>query len=343
MRLVMGDTFLDKGISTMRGSLRDKIVRLFWNTLIQSISDSTRNIYEFIRLGRALWPWFVAPLHPGAIRTTMEGVTNKLHIPLSEISRPEHSRQVEDEIANVLGTRFHQHVSSLSYGEESLTCVSLDEAGLIVPMKLIASSRVAGRSNDRLKPCQGQQPCLRTCLLLAAFICQHNKADHDRKIFSTHGNGRRRKSRAKDDLYGGNDEDLAFGSSTSGDAAQQRGEQLKSLRPRPFPLERALSIFVTLVRLNPAVTERATLLPLGTVTGRGEDLETLMDSLGSTRLHTDVQHLIDSGYLHRASFQGSIKAEQISLSNARFWCSLTKEEAIEIAEQLDIPLEKYLI
>ncbi len=322
----------------MRGSLREKIVRLFWNTLIQSISDTTRNVHEYLRLGRALWPSFVAPLHPRAIRTTMEGLVTKLDIPISEISRQEHSKKVDDEIANVLGTRFHQYVASLSSGEESLTCLSLDEAGFL-PAVLITSSK-SGRSNDGLKP-RRHQPYLRTCLLLAAFICQNNKADQDRKVFSTQGNGRRRKNRAKDDIYGGNDEDLAFGSSTLD--ATQRGEQLKTLRPRPFPLERAFSIFATLVRLNPAMTERTTLLSVGGGFERGEDLEGLMDSLGSTRLHSDVQHLIDSGYLHRANFQGSIKTEHISLSNARFWCSLTKEEAIEIATQLDIPLEKYLI
>lgn len=339
----MGNLFGDDGISTMRVSLRDQIVRLFWNTLIQSISDSTRNIYEYIRLGRALWLWFVAPLHPNVIRTTMDGVVNKIHIPLSEISRPENSKKIEDEIANILGTRFHQYVASLSNGQESLICLSLDETGCIVPMNPIASSKAAGRPVDRLKRRRQEQPCLRTCLLLAAFICQHNKADQDRKIFSTHGNGRRRKSRARDDLYGGNDEDLAFGSSTSGDAVQQRGEQLRSLRPRPFPLERALSIFVTLVRLNPGLTEKMALLQPGSRSVNGEDLETIIDSLGSTRLHTDVMHLIDSGYLHRATFQGSIKAEQISLSNAKFWCSLTKEDAIDIATQLDIPIEQYLI
>jgi Origin recognition complex (ORC) subunit 5 C-terminus len=333
MRLVMGNSVCDNGVSAMRGSLRERIVDVFWNTLIQSISDSTRNVHDFIRLGRALWPWFAAPLHPLAIRTTLEGVTNKLQLPFSEISRPEHSKQVDGEISNALGTRFHQYLTSLSSGEESLTCMSMDEAGFVLSASNGEKSRLIVGPKPR------DQPYLRNCLLLAAFVCQNNKADQDRKVFSTHGNGRRRKQRAKDDIYGGDDEDVAFGTSASGDAAT-RGEQLRSLRPRPFPLERVFSIFATLVRLNPPKNERAAMLH-GDVDG-GRDLEALIDSLGSTQLHTDVMELVDSGYLHRASYQGSIRAEQISLSNAKFWCSLTKEEAIEISTHLDIPLEKYL-
>lgn len=335
MRLVMGDITADNGVSSMRGNLKEKLVRVFWNTVIQSISDSTRNIYDLIRLGRALWPWFVAPLHPRVIRTTMEGLASKLHLSISDISRLEYTKKVDDEIAYVLGTRFHHYVASIFSSEESLTCLHLDEAGLI-PTKLIKSfKREVSSDGSRTF----NQPYLRTCLLLAAFVCQSNKADQDRKIFSTQASGRRRKNRAKDDIYGGNDEDLAFGTSTP-DAAQ-RGEQLQSLRPRPFPLERVISIFATLVRLNPAVNETPTSV-LGGFEG-GEDLEALMDSLGSTRLNTDIMHLIDTGYLHPAGFQGTIKAEQISLSTAKFWCSLTKEEAIEISTKLEIPIDKYLI
>ena len=176
-------------------------------------------------------------------------------------------------------------------------------------------------------------------MLLAAFVCQHNKADRDRKFFSVHGTGRRRKSKAKDDIYGGNDEDLAFGSTSAtmhsrgrmgkSDGQQLRQvEQLRSLKLRPVPLERIFSIFVTLVRLNP---------------GHGgleedNDDESIIDDLGSTRLYTDVSHLIDLGYLHIP--KGSQPFHNVP---SRVICTLTREEALDISKRIGIPLERYLL
>ena len=144
--------------------------------------------------------------------------------------------------------------------------------------------------------------------MLAAFICQHNSASHDRKVFSSHGNGQRRKSDAMEDIYGGNEEDMAYGSAT---------------RLRPFVLERAFSIFVTLVHLNPISEE--------------DDAEVLMDTLGSTRLQADLSHLVGIGFIHPNKYNGLVNGEQINFGTARFTCSLTHEEAISIACDKDLP------
>jgi hypothetical protein len=309
----------------MRPSLKKKIVSSFWNTVIQFASDSTRDIHDFIRLGRALWPQFVGPLHPAALRTTMEIVMKRRpDIPALTKKNLQNEvvyTKVEDELVRVLGMKFHPQIAALASGEDNITLLTLDENG-IVPS--------GGTTTSTNNLCTSlPQPYLRSCLLLAAFICQNNKADQDRKLFSVHGNGRRRKKSANKDIYGGNDEDLAFGSITtsSSGTGQHQVEQLKSLRLRPIPFERVLSIFVTLVRLN----------PLSQNIDDDDDLEVSMDDLGSTRLYTDLSHLIDLGYLHPA------KGNHIHLSPARFVCSLTRDEAIEISARIGIPIERYLI
>ena len=234
----------------------------------------------------------------------------------------------------VVGIRFYPQIAALASGDDSLTLLALDENGILDHHYRHNNQAAAPITTTEQLP---QQPYLRNCLLLAAFVCQHNKADQDRKLFSIHGNGQRSKSKAaKNDIYGGNDEDLAFGStstkSTSSARNLQQVEQLRSLRLRPIPLERVFSIFVTLVRLNPN-------------TGDGGDddyecddeetnLEASMDDLGSSRLYRDLSHLMELGYLQPAT---------TNKGGNQILCSLTKEEALGIAKNIGIPLERYLI
>ncbi len=348
-KLVMGDSLMSQqpnSVSTMRQSLKNKLVRSFWNTVVQFASDSTRDIRDFQRLGRALWPSFVAPLHPSILKATLTASANKVGfgsdgLTRQSLSDPERYTKIEDEIVRILGNKFYPMVSSLASGNDSLTLLALDEDG---SLPIILSSTIdSGDSGGKIVQDTNLgvtvsilQPYLRSCLLLAAFVCQHNKADRDRKFFSIHGNGRRKKSRAKEDLYGGNDEDLAFGSTSATMHSRGRNakpgqqpkqvDQLRTLKLRPIPLERVFSIFVTLVRLNPSQIED------------DNNDESIIDDLGSSRLYTDLSHLIDLGYLHL------VKGNQ-PLPNApsRILCTLTREEALDISKRIGIPLERYLL
>ena len=340
--------------SVMRQTLKDKLVRSFWNTVVQFATDSTRDVRDFQRLGRALWPSFIAPLHPSVLRTTLIAATTNIGVGAKSLTRkglsdPQRYTKIEDEIVRVLGTRFYPMVASLASGDDSLTLLTLNEDGSLPVVPSHQSSDGNCRivhTTDLGATLSVPQPYLRSCLLLAAFVCQHNKADRDRKLFSVHGNGRRRKSKAKEDLYGGNDEDLAFGSTNAtthhqsgrGRKSKQDGpqqprqvEQLRSLKLRPVPLERVFSIFVTLVRLNPGK---------GMMDDDEEGLEATMDDLGSSRLYRDLSHLIDLGYLQL------VKGNQMptpTLAPSRILCTLTREESLEISNRIGIPLERYLL
>jgi hypothetical protein len=343
-KLVMGDSLVSTDASSMRQSLKDKLVRSFWNTVVQFASDSTRDVRDFQRLGRALWPSFVAPLHPSVLRTTLEAAAKKLGIEggltRKVLSDPVRYSKIEDEVVRLLGNKFYPRIASLASGDDSLTLLTLDEDGIVPVVPSSPSDDAGGKivyDPNFGATISVPQPYLRSCLLLAAFVCQHNKADQDRKFFSVHGNGKRRKSKAKEDIYGGNDEDLAFGStSVTLHGSRSRGkqphqvEQLRFLKLRPIPLERVFSIFVTLVRLNPIGMDDDMVDEV--------DLEATMDDLGSSRLYTDLTHLVDLGYLH------FVKGTQsMHTAPTRILCSLTREEALEISDRIGIPLERYLL
>jgi hypothetical protein len=122
------------------------------------------------------------------------------------------------------------------------------------------------------------------------------------------------------------DDDIAFSASAI------ELKELQSLRPRPFQLERVFSIFLTLVRLNPNKL------------GHFDDLDDEeLQNLGSSRLNGDLSQLVDLGYLHATNFTGSMKTERINFNGTKFWCSLTREEAIHIAKEIDIPLDNYIV
>jgi hypothetical protein len=257
-----------------------------------------------IQLGRALWPSYAAQLQPAQVRATMKTIVERLNLSMENVqSFEENKTKIEDEFLLFLGSRFYAHLATLSK-HNKFNVLSLNETGVIPSTHADETISVAPHSYS----------FLRSCLLLAAFICQHNSANHDCKVFSSHGNGQRRKSDAMDDIYGGNEEDMAYGSTT---------------RPRPFALERVYSIFVTLVHLN-LTTDQA-------------DVEILMDSFGSTRLQADLSHLIGMGLMHLTKYNGLVNGEQVSLDMAKFTCSLTHEEAVSIADQHGIPLEQYLL
>jgi hypothetical protein len=295
--------------TTTKKAFRTKLIEAFLGALVQFISDSTRDLRDFVRLGRTFWPLYIEPLQPNNIKQTLDLVHKKT----ASSSRPK--EDAGQEIVAHLGQKFFKHIGTLS---GDTTGISLDS-----PMIVRSGNEKASPS---LQQFDTNQPYLRSCLLLAAFICQNNRPEQDKKVFSSHGNGKRKK-RARESHSGG-DEGVAF-SSSAADVLQ-----LRSLRPRPFQVERVFSIFTTLVNLNPVRS--------GEATERGDEDDTA-ESLGSFHLYDDLAQLIDHGHLHPVGFVGSVRGEQVNLNCAKFWCSLTKVKAVKIARKLRIPLETYIV
>lgn len=169
-------------------------------------------------------------------------------------------------------------------------------------------------------------PYLTKCLLVAAFVCRHNKPQSDRRLFSIYKNGRQ--SRGEGDM-----EKAAYGE-TSYDR-----ERLRVLRPRSFALERMLSVFVAMVSLH----DETQLLPWN----HQDKPESVIGSLGSSLLGESLAHLRNVGLLreiagndmgmNKHSFEG------INMSSTLYCCDLEKEEAIELAASIGFELTKFLL
>lgn len=281
----------------------NKVIDGFLTSLIQLLSNSTNDINEFVRIGNSLWPFFIQPLHPNTIAETMRSLEAKTV-----------DESVDRDVLGFLGRRFLKEIGNFSHELTRLPLNSqhLDVSPLAVPKQPFRISDL-------------QLPFLRTCLLLACFICQNNRAEHDRKVFSAHGNGKRKKVRKGNDKR---DDEVAYAATSGG------LDHLKSLRPRSFLIERVFSIFVTLVRLNPDSVPH---VPWRTTE------ELMVDTLGTTRLYDDLRQLIDLGLVHPVAFSGDVKGEQINMNGAKVWCSLTVLEASHLAQTIGIPLDSYLV
>ena len=268
------------------------------------------DVTEFVSIGRSLWPVYVQALEPNHVKKTLKS----LEIDPRGDEPPNETHDAL--VLGLLSRRFFAQVGKIS---KALTRLPMDSTG--------SSSRIASLPSRPFNISDLELPFLRTCLLLAAFICQTNRAENDKTVFSVHGNGKRRKSRKGTDPT--HDEDAAF-ATTAGSGM----EKLKSLRPRPFLVERVFSIFVTLIRLNP---DSAPKIP-GT-----NRVEFSADSLGTTRLYDDWRSLMDLGVIHEATFTGDAKGEEVSLNSAKFWCSLTEQQAMDLARSVNVPLDSYLV
>ena len=281
----------------------------FHNALIQYLADSTRDIRDFIRLGRSYWPVFIEPLSDHQIQKTMNSIRRRK-------KSDSNGSPTSAEVVTYLEQRFFSSISTLPG----------TILGTAVDSPILSSSNNSSDNKSMKRPLTAQGPSnilpyYRSFLLLSAFICQRNRPEQDKHFFSTQRNGKRRKSGNSN--QSGKGDDAAFASDAM---------QLQSLRPRPFPLERVFSVFVSLLNLNPP-TERQLV----------DKPELDEYSLGSIRLHDDIAQLIDMGHLHLIRFDGAVKGEQININNAKLWCSLTTEEAMQIAETVQVPLQNFIL
>jgi len=300
--LIVGENWGDVCNSDFASTFKQAIYESFLDTLVQSLHDLTSDIKEYIRFGRTLWPTYTEPLHSSAIDNTLNSIRKSLSSTGGQLDGID-SVLVQREILSFLGRNIMPQLRP-----------ALDRGLFTFGSTSTEAPAVAKRISFH------EMPSLTKYLLLAAFLCQLNRPDRDRHLFSIQKNGRRRQNNS--DNVGG--EDLAFGSSN-------QGQQPKTLRPRTFPLERMLSVYVSLVGLNQAQSS----------SGSRIDHEEKLRSLGSTSFNASLADLRSMGILYEHPRRSP--TDLIRMSEPRFACSLTTEEAQEIAKSLNFPLNRYIL
>ena len=254
------------------------LIHSFLNALVQTMRSMTRDVRDMLRAGRHLWPLYVEPLNAQNIESTMKAVEG------------------ED-----------QSKALLSYLGKRMLKLSKNVELILLSL---------GCESDPTSSKDTELPYLAKCMILASFICQHNKADRDKQLFTIIANGKRRRQNEGE----GDAETVAYGTWD-----QQR---LRMLKPRSFPLERMLSIFVNIVGLHEG---RELFLT-------NESMRALVASLGTTVFLETVGQLRAIGLLREIPSE-----EGISLSAAMYCCDMGKDDAESVARSIDFPLERYLV
>ncbi|CAB9521665.1 expressed unknown protein [Seminavis robusta] len=281
------------------------VVKSFLNTLVQGLYGSIRDLKEMFRLGRTLWPKYMLPLHSSRLEQTTKSLHNLFpslkNAPLSLESHWKQivsflDQQIRPHVKHCVQVSMYSLVGGSSDGPKSATRASHDKA-----LSLSYLTR---------------------CLMVAAFICQTNKADKDKQVFTIQKNGKKNNANKKKSPG----EDLAFGAAKSGLS--------KSYRPRMFPMERMLSVFVSIVGLNKENQKGAN------GSGSAGDIDVQPGHVGDTDFFQSLSNLRDIGVLHdRPSSSTTDVANMIA---PRFWCSLTREEADVVARSVNFPLQHFL-
>jgi hypothetical protein len=255
---------------------------------VQPLHDSTCDVKEYISLCRTLWSTYVEPLRSTKIGKTLETISK------ANSEKIDHST-LQGEILSLLGRKFLPHLGG-----------AIEKGGLT----LTANDRFIDRVHDF--------PMLTKYLLLAAYLCQVNRPDRDRHLFSIQKNGRRR--RGNDQENAG--ESIAFGSNT----LDQQG---MSIRPRSFPTERMLSVFISMVGLHASSQ-------MG-----NSNWESSIRSLGSCAFFENLACLKACGLLN--DHPSRSVHDPVKMSDSSLWCSLTLDEARRIAKSIDFPLDRYVL
>lgn len=270
------------------------------------MESTTRDIREVLRLTRMLWPVYIKPLGKFA---DIESSDEDVGFTTDPLTR----RCLEK-----MGQALRPHIRT-----------ALKQC-LLRPGRTIRQ-RIEG---SKKTPSVNQIPYLGKFMLLAAYLCQRNKADHDKLLYTNARSGKRRNARNNSS----HSESLTHASS------QKALQQLRSDRIASFPLERMLSVFSSICNkyANDDKKETSRNDMLFHITSGVINIS----QLGSLSLMKCISELKQHGLINEAStFVGSLdsrKAYSKSVTSTRFICNLSREMAEDIAQDLGFPLKDYL-
>ena len=309
-QLVLGESEEDEERSM---SMLVQLYKALTGILIQSVESTTRDVREMLRLLRIIWPFYLKPLvndendellqecFPGDPDNDEEFVLSGRAIEkLGQKVRP-YVRRMLNECLLQPGQTLHMDINDSQVPEQS---------------------QKDNNYGHRTSTFAQDLPYNSKFLLLAAYLCQSNKSEHDRKLYTNKASGKRKQNK-KNQQNATSVENITHASSRK---AQQN---LRSERTSSFPLERMLSICSSIY------SKYAEALP---------GSKTSVDNLGTISFFANIAELRQLGFLtctnptHDTTKSFYSKAVPFS----KYTCNLSREEADSISSQLNFPLKDYL-
>mmetsp|Transcript_10900 Transcript_10900/g.20377 ORF Transcript_10900/g.20377 Transcript_10900/m.20377 type:complete len:832 (+) Transcript_10900:1-2496(+) len=298
----------------------DPSIRRLYKSLvdivIHSVESTTRDVGEILRLTRILWPLYLTPLKKrNAQNNTIKSLATSVDSPIV----------VNRELLEKLGEHVRPHLRQLI-----TKC-------LFRPFRTLAPSHASAATHADTSSVS--LPYFTKFLLLAAYLCQTNRADTDRILYTNYRAGQKRRRKTE-----------AYSNSNNNDGPANNTSSQNSFLDRvpSFPFERMLSVFSSICN------KYASKDVCDTVSTDGDTMTKLRkDSvdtahLGNLSLMRCLSELRHCGLLEESAASGMDWSDEKlayskSMSSTKFICRLSKEEAKEIARSLDFPLEAYLI
>lgn len=322
MKLVVG-----KGATTsiyIRDPSILKLYRSLVDIVIQSVESSTRHIGEILRLVRMLWPLYLNPLkkimnhNHNSASTTQDATTSSNSSPVITVDR---------ELLEQLGTHVRPYLRQVLTKCLLRPFQTLTASSNTLPSR--TSSNVDGITASTTLPYFSK------FLLLAAYLCQTNRADKDRLLYTNQraGSKRRRKTNKSN-------------SSMSDSLTYATSQSAHSERLPSFPLERMLSVFSSICNKYATSSEDVGHKNGGTCSVPSDMIDVAL--LGNVSLMRSLLELRQCGLLEEATSYGidwnnENLAYSKSMSSTKFICRLSRQEADVIAKSLHFPLEGYLM
>jgi len=212
----------------------------------------------------------------------------------------------------------------------------------VLPHCLLRPGRAFVSALPSLEPTYQKLPYLAKFLLLAAYLCQKNKADQDRILYTNQRTGQRQKTKN----INNQSESLTHASS------QRSQRELRMERMTSFPLERMLSVFSSICNKY-AMEKNDRIHTHNNSSGDDRDRDggasINVSHLGNVSMMNCLSELRQHGHIQEASSSGSRNmgdenlAYSRSMTSAKFICTLSDKEAIVMAKNVNFPLNDYLL
>jgi len=288
--------------------------------VIQSTESSTRDIREMLRLLCILWPTYTKPLLAESSGLLIECAQAFQQMTKEELNAIIKEGKLEDQsilqkISENLGSKIRVHIR-----EVIKTCL-LNPGLNYSPNENSASRQTL---SHRL-------PYFTKFVLLAAYLCQSNRADRDRKLYTNQKSARRKRGQGKET----NTESVSYASSAK---AQQ---ELQSTKVPSFPFERMFSIFSSICRKSAAGSMKHAYSKMMDPSIDSIDVS----ELGSIGILSSIRELCDLGLLTELR-SILVKNDQSAMnkgySNSKYTCNLARGHANEIATSVGFNLSEFL-
>jgi hypothetical protein len=297
-QLVIGENIYSAHEANM--PLLIQLYKSLVEVMIQSVESTTRDVREMLRLLRILWPFYLKPL-----------LQRKDEAGDDFISKSLLNSNIDNDCFVLLGQKVRPFIRRL-----------INEC-LLQPGRTLRDQSMITEQDE----CNDVSSLsyYSIFLLLAAYLCQANKADHDQKLYTNKASGQRRRQM-------NNKPNDTFAESVTHASSSKAQQRLRSEKIPSFPLERLLSIYSSITGKYAIGSKN-----------KGSQFD--VGNLGSIALYSNLAELRQLGFLTCVNANNNNeddKSRVMASTWIKYVCNISRNDALLLAKKVKFPLTNYL-